>query len=91
MFKNVNFFGVNYVNINDEKYQRKISLICNVCGHNEFGSEEQGSNVVKCMRCSCSITKEELLKENEDNVQSHFKEFTKSATKDVLKELKKLF
>ena len=77
--------------MNPEKYNRNINLLCPTCGSSDF-SYEQGADetieVMKCASCDREFTKDELMRENSENINEHFSEIKSEASKDMAKELK---
>ncbi|WP_445923096.1 ECs_2282 family putative zinc-binding protein, partial [Klebsiella pneumoniae] len=49
--------------LNPEKYNRKITLLCPVCGNSEMEHAED-SEIVKCIGCGKILTNDELIQEN---------------------------
>ncbi len=73
------------------KYNRDIVLRCPTCGCDQF-QHEQGPNeaiqVVACASCGRKITKDDLLRENSENISEHARELGEEVVKDAAKELK---
>ena len=65
-----------------EKYNRSIPLQCPTCGSTEFKHSEE-SDVVKCASCNREITRDELIRENRENLQDHAVEFAIEAVLDL--------
>ncbi|WP_318389322.1 ECs_2282 family putative zinc-binding protein [Enterobacter sp.] len=76
--------------LNPEKYNRNISLLCPVCGNSEMEHVEE-SETVKCTDCGIELTKDELIKENGQNIDSHIDEIKEELSKDVQKQLNEIF
>lgn len=75
-----------------EKYNRSITLLCPTCGGTQFSSASPDnieSELQKCASCGREITRDELIRENGENIDEHIKEIKKEATKDLADELKK--
>ncbi len=75
----------------NEKYNRKVSLLCPTCGSTNFDYEtgvDETIEVVKCASCGRSLTKDELIRENSENIQEHLSEIKDQVTKDMTKEMK---
>jgi uncharacterized Zn finger protein (UPF0148 family) len=73
-----------------EKYTRSIPLQCPTCGSTQFEHFEE-SELVKCASCSREHTKDDLVRENSENIDEHANEIAKQATKDLERQLKKQF
>jgi len=76
--------------LNDEKYNRNISLLCPTCGGSHFEYEtgvDETIEVAKCASCGRSITKDELLRENSENIHEHVSEMAEQVKNDLAKEL----
>ncbi len=72
-----------------EKYNRSISLQCPTCGSTQFASsDDESSEIVTCASCGRELTRDELLRENSENISEHVKEIESQVVKDVEKELK---
>jgi len=75
----------------DEKYSRKVNLLCPTCGCSHFlyrQGVDDAIEIAKCVSCGREITKDELIKENSENINEHFKEIGDQIVKDTAKELK---
>ena len=75
----------------DDKYNRNVAMLCPTCGCSQFEYEkavDETIELVKCASCGRSLTKDELLSENRENIDEHFKEIADEAKKDIAKELK---
>ncbi|WJQ46404.1 ECs_2282 family putative zinc-binding protein [Klebsiella pneumoniae] len=77
-----------------EKYNRKITLLCPVCGNSEMEHAED-SEIVKCIGCGKILTNDELIQENGVSIDAHVNEVKEELTKDIQKQfndiLKKAF
>ena len=80
--------------LNPEKYNRKITLLCPVCGSSEMEHAED-SEIVKCIGCGKELTNDELIQENGVSIDAHVNEVKEELTKDIEKQfndmLKKAF
>jgi predicted RNA-binding Zn-ribbon protein involved in translation (DUF1610 family) len=75
-----------------EKYNRSVTLLCPTCGGTQFSPTSPDnieSKLQRCVSCGREITREELIRENSENIDEHIKELEKEVTKDVADELKK--
>lgn len=75
-----------------EKYKRSISLLCPTCGNTQLSSStanDPESELLTCASCGREITRDELIRENSENVDEHVKEIGKEVAKDFALELKK--
>lgn len=77
------------MNINPEKYERNITLLCPVCGNSEFEHFE-GIDMVKCIGCGRVTDKDELIQENGVAIESQLDEIKNEINKDLHKELNKM-
>ena len=76
----------------DEKYNRNVSMLCPTCGCSQFEFENGAAETIEifeCASCGRTLTKEELIKENSENLNEHVKEIGNQVTKDLAKEMKK--
>jgi ribosomal protein L37AE/L43A len=69
---------------NDE-YSRTIQLRCPTCASTEFASAE--SEVVTCAGCGMSLSKDELMAANQENIHEHAKEVADEAVADLTNKL----
>lgn len=80
--------------LNPEKYNRKITLSCPVCGGSEMEHTEELEDV-KCAGCGKEFTNDELIQENGVSIESHVNEVKEELSKDIQKQfneiLKKAF
>ncbi len=74
-----------------DKYNRTISLLCPTCGCTQFAQEDAGpEGVVTCSSCGRELRREELIRENGENIAEHVSEIKKEVVKDMEKELKNM-
>ncbi|WP_236450714.1 ECs_2282 family putative zinc-binding protein [Stutzerimonas stutzeri] len=74
-----------------DKYNRNIALLCPTCGNSEFSHDEdtcETSQLITCTSCGRSLTKDELIIENSENIDVNLSEVKDEITKDLEKELK---
>ena len=75
----------------DEKYSRNVSMLCPTCGCSQFEFEngvDETIEIAKCASCGRTLTKDELIRENSENINEHVKEIGAQVTKDLAKEMK---
>jgi tRNA(Ile2) C34 agmatinyltransferase TiaS len=73
------------------KYDRKVTLLCPTCGGTQFASEGDVSSEEKtfnCASCGRQMTKDELIRENSENISLHVKDIKEEAAADIKKQLK---
>ncbi|MBH3372437.1 hypothetical protein ACIF81_07360 [Pseudomonas juntendi] len=75
--------------MNVDKYARSVTLNCPTCGGTSFESESNESLEVTCIGCARTLTRDELRRENEENIQEHLNEMKKDVMKDVAGDLRK--
>lgn len=78
--------------MNPEKYNRNINLLCPTCGSSEFThtrTVDERVQKVTCRSCERELDKEELIRENSENINEHMSEIKKEVVKDVTDELRK--
>ena len=76
-----------------EKYNRNITLLCPTCGNSDLEiihGYEESIERVRCPSCGRELTKDELIKENFENIGINLTEVKKEITKDVGKEMHKM-
>ena len=74
-----------------DKYTRNINLLCPTCGSSLFEYEkriDESIEVAKCVSCGRLINKDELIRENSENINEHTKEIAGEVVKDFVKEFK---
>jgi|SRR3989338_823929 len=77
--------------VDSEKYNRSVTLLCPTCGSTQFSSskpDDGESELLTCASCNREITRDDLIRENSENVDEHIKEIGKEVTKDLALELK---
>ena len=75
-----------------DKYSRQVGLVCPTCGSDRFKTKddtEETMAIIKCISCDREFTKDELIRENGENINEHISEIGRQATKDAAEELKK--
>lgn len=80
--------------MNPEKYDRNIELTCPVCGNTQFEFDEatvEEGTPIKCISCGEETTKDQLLRDNAENVDEHVHEVQREVMDDISKEIKKSF
>lgn len=74
------------------KYDRNVQLRCPTCANTQFEydpDDERETSVVRCVGCGHESTREELIRENSENIHEHVKDIGTEAVQDVAKELRK--
>ncbi len=75
--------------MNTEKYNREIPMNCPTCGRTQFKTEEnESASMVECASCGRQISKDDLLRENSENINAHVSEASKQVTDALLKDFK---
>lgn len=80
--------------LNPDKYNRQIPLVCPTCGGDQFETQddiEGSASVVKCISCERKFTKNELVRENGENIDAHISEINAQVVEDIKKDLRKSF
>jgi predicted RNA-binding Zn-ribbon protein involved in translation (DUF1610 family) len=74
-----------------EKYNRSVTLLCPTCGSSQFAQSDENSQseLVTCSSCGRELTRDELIRENSENIDEHVKEIGKQVAEDLGRELKK--
>jgi uncharacterized Zn finger protein (UPF0148 family) len=78
--------------MNADKYNRNIVLLCPTCGCSDFSNDEgvdQTIQVMTCASCGRELNRDELIRENSENIEEHFSEIKKEVIKDVADEFRK--
>ena len=76
--------------MNFEKYNRTVSLLCPTCGETQFeGANELASEVLQCASCGRETTREELMRENSENISLHVNDIGNEVVKDLADEFQK--
>ncbi|MDQ0008433.1 putative nucleic acid-binding Zn-ribbon protein [Luteibacter jiangsuensis] len=74
-----------------KKHSRSVPLMCPTCGGTEFEHAEDvtaSDASVRCARCGLELTKDELIRANQENLSMHAKEVAEGAAKDLTQELR---
>lgn len=77
-----------------EKYNRSVTLICPTCGGTQFEYDkgvDETIELVKCLSCNRELTKDELIRENSENISENVKEISNEIVNDAAKALRKVF
>jgi len=77
--------------MDSEKYNRSITLFCPTCGNSLFEFVENISEVdelIRCPSCGREMNKEELIRENGENIDANFEEIKGEVMRDLEKEMK---
>ena len=78
--------------MDSEKYNRSIALFCPTCGGTIFEFEhgvDETIEIATCAKCGRELPKDELIRENEENISEHVEEIGKEVVKDIAEDLKK--
>jgi uncharacterized Zn finger protein (UPF0148 family) len=78
--------------VEKDKYHRNVELICPTCGGKLFEFKEGDKEFIelfKCASCGRKISKDELIRENEENINENLTEIGQEVMKDFKKEFKK--
>ena len=76
----------------DRKYDREIALLCPTCGNGLFEHEsgiDETIELVSCASCGREITKDQLIRDNSENISEHVKEARKEVKADIIDEFRK--
>jgi len=75
--------------MNMDKYNREVSLLCPTCGCADFSCREgveESIEMMMCASCNRIFTKDELIRENGENIDEHLSEIKKELTEDIVDE-----
>lgn len=81
-----------------DSINKRVSLICPICGNDQFSSldipveelkDASEASRIQCSDCHKIFTREELLKENQDRIDTEVKEVKCEITKQIHDEIKK--
>lgn len=78
--------------MDSDKYKRSVTLLCPTCGSSSFetrGGPEEAVQMTKCTSCGREATKDDLIRENSENISEHVKEMGAEITKDFAGGLRK--
>ncbi|MCI1037725.1 ECs_2282 family putative zinc-binding protein [Pseudomonas putida] len=75
--------------MNSDKHSRTITLHCPTYTGTSFESDSPDSQHIMCVGCARVLSKDELRRENEENIQTHLDEIKRSVKQDVADELRK--
>ena len=79
---------------------KNVSLICPVCGNDQFrimGAEDNelknmsGEVQVQCSDCGSVFSKEEIIEENSEKIDIAIEELKDDITAEIEKEVKRIF
>ncbi|WP_457857783.1 ECs_2282 family putative zinc-binding protein [Psychrobacter pulmonis] len=77
--------------MDNEKYNRNISLQCPTCGCSTFSYDEgldETIQIMTCASCEREFNKNELMLENSENIDEHFSEIKGEIVDDVADEIR---
>jgi len=77
--------------MNDAKYGREIEITCPVCGSSSFevnAAVDEAVEMTKCASCGREDTKDELLRDNSENLAEHVNEMGAEIIKDTVAEFR---
>lgn len=77
-----------------EKHNRQIPIYCPTCGCSQFKYDsgvDESIQVMECASCSRKFSREELLRENSENVSAHLDEIKQEVVQDVRREVQGMF
>lgn len=72
--------------VDAEKYSRSIKLLCSTCGNGDFEFEDE-AGPLRCTSCDRVFTRDELIRENGEIIESEMDEVKAEILGDVKKEL----
>jgi hypothetical protein len=73
-----------------DKYSHSVSLACPTCGCTEFEYDDGAANeMCKCIGCRRTISKQDLIDGNSENIEAHVDEIGKKAVDDIAKDFAK--
>lgn len=75
--------------MNNDKYNRSISLLCPTCGGDQFEFDGEEATEYKCAGCGLEIEKTALMEANSETIEEHKKEIGREVTNDLMKRFKK--
>lgn len=77
--------------MNTERYDRRVSLLCSTCGNDQFEFDQgvdDSLEIAKCASCGREIDKDNLIRENSENINAHVEEIGQQIVKDVANDLR---
>lgn len=79
--------------MDSEKYNRSISLLCPTCGNSQLETQDDDPEKenIRCPVCNRTMTKDELIRENQENIEVNVAEVKKEVIKDLEKEFSNMF
>ncbi len=71
--------------------ERRVTLICPVCGGDQFESDEHDDAVpVTCAACGRKFSRDELTQANHERIEAEIHKMGEQALEDAAKDLRKL-
>ncbi|ADR34467.1 hypothetical protein Sulku_1807 [Sulfuricurvum kujiense DSM 16994] len=78
--------------MNPEKYNRSVKMLCPTCGCSDFSyydGVDETIQIMTCSSCEREFNKDELIRENSENIDEHLSEMKEEVTKDIADKLRK--
>lgn len=75
-----------------EKYSRSVALLCPTCGGSSFETHcgaGEALRMTKCVSCGREATRDDLIRENSENISINVKELGAEITRDFAEEMRK--
>jgi hypothetical protein len=75
-----------------EKYSRSVALLCPTCGGSSFetqGGSGEAVRMTKCVSCGREATRDDLIRDNSENISINVKELGAVITRDFADDLRK--
>lgn len=74
-----------------EKYSRAITLLCPTCGSTDLTAQgaDDGAQIAVCSSCGLEVSRDDLIRENSENIAAHVSEIGQQLSRDFAAEMKK--
>lgn len=71
-------------------YSRSVSMHCSTCGGTNFEFEDE-SSPIRCVGCDRVYTRDELMRENSERLESEVEDVKAQIVSDISKDFSEMF
>ena len=75
----------------NKDYGRSVNLLCPTCGGDQFEYDGEEATLFTCASCQREITKDDLIDENSENIDTNASEIVQEVKKDFENQIRDMF